>query len=54
VVKKKCEVIWCSNKATRKVQLTKVSTGQKVFKMVCNKHYKALKNHNALLFKGDL
>jgi len=54
MAKKICEVLWCNNKATRKVQLTKVSTGQKVFKMVCNKHYKALKNHSALLFKGDL
>jgi len=54
VVKKKCEVLWCNNIATRKIQLTKVSTSEKVFKMVCNKHYKALKNHSALLFKGDL
>jgi len=54
VINKKCEVLWCSNKATRKVLLTKVSTGEKVFKWVCNKHYKELKNHSALLFKGDL
>jgi len=54
VANKKCEVLWCGNKAIRKVQLTKASTGQKVFKVVCNKHYKALKNHSALLFRGDL
>jgi hypothetical protein len=47
---KKCEVFGCTNKATKKVKVINLTGKKTLYRLVCDKHYKALKNHNLLLF----